>query len=172
MARANVPDRCIYQSVIGHEKLQETLDGPCHTGGVALARKGIIMSAREQVLYRNQSAAARLGMARSIERPVPVIPMERPTVFSRRWTLLWLGLRNHLSAMTGAWLEMTRASARLRPFEFVDPASGEIVSLSTSKEYSILSIGGRRYYFGRITGKFDGASSPLAARADGIAEPR
>ena len=63
----------------------------------------------------------------------------------------------------GAWLETTHASARLRPFESVDPNTGEAISLSTSKEYSVLSVGGRRFYFGRISGKFDGASSPLAA---------
>jgi hypothetical protein len=63
----------------------------------------------------------------------------------------------------GAWLENTRASARLRPFEYEDPHSGESVSLTTSREYSVLSVGGRRFYFGRISGKFDGVSSPLAA---------
>jgi hypothetical protein len=108
------------------------------------------MSARENVLYRDHSISDR-----SLD--------ERSAIFSGRWTLPWLGFRNRLSAIMGTWLERTRASARLRPFEYMDPNSGETISLSTTREYSVLSIGGRRFYFGRISGKFDGASSPLAA---------
>jgi hypothetical protein len=65
--------------------------------------------------------------------------------------------------MMGAWLENIHAAARLRAFEYVDADSGETISLSTSKDYSILSVGGRRFYFGRLTGKFDGVSSPPAS---------
>jgi hypothetical protein len=98
------------------------------------------MSSRESVLYSGQSLR-----------------------LSGRWTLLWLSIRNHLDALMGAWREKTRASARLRHFEYVDPHSSESVSLTTSREYSVLSIGGRRFYFGRISGNFDGVSCPLAA---------
>jgi hypothetical protein len=60
----------------------------------------------------------------------------------------------------GWCLEKTEAPAKLRTFEFVDPASDETIYLYTSKRYSILCVGERRLYFDRISGKFDGVSSP------------
>jgi len=69
----------------------------------------------------------------------------------------------------GWCLEKSKAPARLKVFEFVDPASDETVYLYTSKRYSVLCVGERRFYFDRITGKFDGVSSPSQLRiADGL----
>jgi hypothetical protein len=70
----------------------------------------------------------------------------------------------------GWCLEKFKAPAKLRVFEFVDPSSDETVYLYTSKSYSVLCIGDRRFYFDRITGKFDGISSPPATLrvADGL----
>lgn len=47
--------------------------------------------------------------------------------------------------------------ARLQPFEYVDPDTDETIYLYTDKRLSVLCIGNRRYYFDRVTGKFDGA---------------
>ena len=64
-------------------------------------------------------------------------------------------------ANTIGWcLERFKAPAKLKPFEFVDPATDETVYLYTSKKYSVLCIGERRFYFDRVSGKFDGASAP------------
>ena len=87
-----------------------------------------------------------------------------------RWpnsALLWLKdiARNGI----GWCLEKFKAPARLKVFEFVDPASDETVYLYTSRAYSVLCVGDRRFYFDRITGKFDGVSSPSQLRiADGL----
>ncbi len=91
-------------------------------------------------------------------------------ILERRWqaaiTRFRVGVRNGV----GWCLEKLKAPAKLRVFEFVDPTSDETVYLYTSKAYSVLCVGDRRFYFDRITGKFDGVSSPPAALrvADGL----
>jgi hypothetical protein len=76
-------------------------------------------------------------------------------------------LRQHLTGtlknIVGWCLERIGAPARLNVFEFVDPASDETVYLCTSRRYSILCVGDRRFYFDRISGKFDGISSPASS---------
>ena len=59
----------------------------------------------------------------------------------------------------GWYLEKTKAPAKLKVFEFVDPTSDETIYLYTSKAYAVFCVGDRRFYFDRITGKFDGVSS-------------
>lgn len=49
--------------------------------------------------------------------------------------------------------------AKLRPFEYVDPATDETIYLYTDRRLSVLCVGRRRFYFDRITGKFDGVSA-------------
>lgn len=68
--------------------------------------------------------------------------------------------KDALRNMIGWCLEKIGAPAKLKVFEFVDPASEETIFLYTSKAYSVLCVGERRFYFDRITGKFDGVSSP------------
>ena len=69
----------------------------------------------------------------------------------------------------GWCLEKSKAPAKLEVFEFVDPSSDETIYLYTSKRYSVFCVGERRFYFDRITGKFDGVSSPPELRvADGL----
>jgi hypothetical protein len=70
--------------------------------------------------------------------------------------------------MIGWCLEKVEAPARLNAFEFVDPVSDETIFLSTSKRYSILCVGDRRFYFDRISGKFDGISAPASPVSGGI----
>ena len=97
-------------------------------------------------------------------------PMRHEFILESRWqaavTRLRVGLRNGI----GWCLERFKAPAKLKVFEFVDPASDETVYLYTSKVYSVLCVGDRRFYFDRITGKFDGVSSPPTALsvADGL----
>ena len=72
----------------------------------------------------------------------------------------------------GWCLEKLKTPAKLRVFEYVDPVSDETIYLYTSKSYSVLCIGDRRFYFDRITGKFDGISSPSSLGvADGLKLP-
>lgn len=73
-----------------------------------------------------------------------------------------------LKNIIGGCLEKVEAPARLNAFEFVDPASDETIYLSTSKRYSILCVGDRRFYFDRISGKFDGISAPASVIPGGI----
>jgi hypothetical protein len=68
----------------------------------------------------------------------------------------------------GWCLERVGAPARLNAFEFVDPVSDETIYLSTSKRYSVLCVGDRRFYFDRISGKFDGISAPASSIPGGI----
>ena len=71
-----------------------------------------------------------------------------------------LKLKDALRNATGWYLETSKAPARLEVFEFVDPQSDETIYLYTSQRYSVLCVGTTRLYFDRVTGKFDGVSSP------------
>ncbi|MGP0088610.1 MAG: hypothetical protein ACLPKB_01410 [Xanthobacteraceae bacterium] len=49
-------------------------------------------------------------------------------------------------------------TAVIRPFRHEDELTGQVVSVTISPQYSILTIGSRQYYFHRETGAFDGTS--------------
>lgn len=77
--------------------------------------------------------------------------------------ILWLRCKDAL-LNTGGWcLDKIKAPAVLKEFEFVDPETDETVYLSTSRQFAILSVGSRRFYFDRLTGKFDGTSAPACS---------
>ncbi len=80
-----------------------------------------------------------------------------------------LAVKEAIKDGIGWYLEKSKAPAKLSVFEFVDPVSDETIYLYTSSRYSVLCIGDRRFYFDRITGKFDGISSPSQLSvADGL----
>ena len=81
-------------------------------------------------------------------------------ISTNRASLLWLGCKDALKNGLGWCLEKCEAPAKVRAFEYVDPESNETVYLYTSKRYSVLCVGDRRFYFDRISGKFDGISAP------------
>lgn len=51
--------------------------------------------------------------------------------------------------------------ALIKPFELHDAVTGDKIKLTTSPQYSVLSINDRSYYFFRETGKLDGTSVDL-----------
>lgn len=73
----------------------------------------------------------------------------------------WLKMRDAVQNFAGWSLEIFRAPARLKPFEFVDPETNETVYVYTDRLYSVLCVGQRRFYFDRITGAYDGTSSAI-----------
>lgn len=75
---------------------------------------------------------------------------------------LWLHARAGAKNTIGWCLERFKAPAKLKPFEFVDPATDETVYLYTSERYSVLCVGERRFYFDRVSGNFDGMSAPAS----------
>jgi hypothetical protein len=75
---------------------------------------------------------------------------------------LWVRAKTGITNTFGWCLERFKAPAKLKPFEFVDPATNETVYLFTSKRYSVLCVGERRFYFDRVNGKFDGVSAPAS----------
>jgi len=79
-------------------------------------------------------------------------------------------LKDRARNLVGWALETFRIPARLRPFEFVDPATNETVYVYTDRLYSVLCVGQRRFYFDRVTGAFDGTSSELADPVSGRVE--
>ncbi len=79
-----------------------------------------------------------------------------------RKTRLWLCAKDAVSNAIGWCLERFKAPAKMKAFEFVDPATDETVYLYTSKRYSVLCVGERRFYFDRVNGKFDGMSAPAS----------
>jgi hypothetical protein len=84
----------------------------------------------------------------------------RPTT-EKRTTILWLRIKYACLNGIGWCLEKTKAPAKLKEFEFVDPETNETIYLSTGHRYSVLHIGDKRFFFDRITGTFDGTSNLL-----------
>ncbi|HXZ13647.1 MAG TPA: hypothetical protein VEG64_14780 [Candidatus Sulfotelmatobacter sp.] len=82
------------------------------------------------------------------------------STFHGRTRRAWMRTKDGIRDGIGWCLESTGAPAKLKMFEFVDPVSNETIYLYTSKRFSVLCIGERRFYFDRITGSFDGVSSP------------
>jgi hypothetical protein len=66
--------------------------------------------------------------------------------------------------MAGRILEFLHSPARLKEFEYVDPVTNDTVYLSTGTRYSVLHVGDKRYFFDRVTGRFDGTGTLLQKR--------
>jgi hypothetical protein len=64
----------------------------------------------------------------------------------------------------GRVLEALHTPAKIKEFECVDPITNEIVYLSTGARYSVLHVGDKRYFFDRLTGRFDGTGTLLEER--------
>jgi hypothetical protein len=97
-----------------------------------------------------------------------IFKKEMNVVTHDRRTCAKLRVKDSLKNIIGWCLEKLGAPAKLKMFEFVDPASNETVYLYTSKSYSVLCVGDRRFYFDRITGNFDGISTPAGVVPRGI----
>jgi hypothetical protein len=74
---------------------------------------------------------------------------------------LWLRVKSALLNRVGWYLEKTGAPAKLKEFEFVDPETSETIYLSTGTRYSVLHVRGKRFFFDRVSGVFDGTSTSL-----------
>jgi hypothetical protein len=89
--------------------------------------------------------------------------MKEAELFASSWSeRLWLRTKDVVEESIGWCLERFKVPARLKPFEFVDPATDETVYMYTSKRYSVLCVGERRFYFDRVNGNFDGISAPAS----------
>jgi hypothetical protein len=73
----------------------------------------------------------------------------------------FLGVKDFALNGIGRAMNCVHSPARLRPFEYVNPDTDETVYLYTDKRLSVLCVGDRRYYFDRITGRFDGVLSSV-----------
>ena len=93
-----------------------------------------------------------------------LIATSRTEIARMRFSDWWRG-------KAGWVLEKFHSPARIKEFEFVDPETNETLYLYTSRSYSVLCVGDRRFYFDRITGAFDGTSEP-ADRISGRVEFR
>jgi hypothetical protein len=49
--------------------------------------------------------------------------------------------------------------ATIRPFELVDPVTGDMIAVSLSPFYSTITVNQREYLFVRETGEFDGVAT-------------
>ncbi|SRR5258708_4369774 len=57
--------------------------------------------------------------------------------------------------------KVLHSPAKIKEFEYVDPITNETVFLSTGARYSVLRVGGRHFFFNRLTGRFDGTGTSL-----------
>jgi hypothetical protein len=105
----------------------------------------------------SQGCCGKYGI--EMKREIDSIRAMSVLVASRR-ARLWNRLRDGFRNCVGWWLEKIGSPAKLKVFESVDPATNQTVYLYTSTRFSVLCVGDRRFYFDRITGTFDGVSSP------------
>ena len=49
--------------------------------------------------------------------------------------------------------------AFIKPFDYIDPETGDKIAISVSDFYTMLSVNDREYYFVRENGTFDGAAT-------------
>lgn len=61
--------------------------------------------------------------------------------------------------LLGKILQWFRAPGFVRPFQYRDPDTGEVIAVRTSPRYTILSLGGKEFFFLRESGKFDGVGA-------------
>lgn len=73
-------------------------------------------------------------------------------------------LRDWFVEKIGWLMESLHVPAKIREFEYVDQASNEAVYLSTGTRYSVLHVGSKRFFFDRLTGRFDGTGTSLEER--------
>jgi hypothetical protein len=82
---------------------------------------------------------------------------------------IWSIMRRVLRRALGSALEIIHAPAKIKEFEYIDPSTNETVYLSTGARYSVLHVGVKRFFFDRVTGRFDGTGELLQERvADGL----
>jgi len=94
--------------------------------------------------------------------------MESSPVDNRRESL-WRTTRRLVRHAVGFTLELVHAPATIKEFEYVDSTTNETVYLSTGARYSVLHVGVKRFFFDRVTGRFDGTGELLEERvADGL----
>ena len=88
--------------------------------------------------------------------------MQDMSVFvQQRREFWWLRAKDTVLNSIGWAMNCVHSPAKLKPFEYVDPDTDETTYLYTDKRLSVLCIGDRRYYFDRITGRFDGVSASV-----------
>jgi len=68
-------------------------------------------------------------------------------------------IRAWIHRVYGAVLEFVHAPAKIREFEYVDLSTNETIYLTTGARYSVLHVGSKRFFFDRITGRFDGTGT-------------
>lgn len=83
-------------------------------------------------------------------------PEMNSAVVHGRLRLAKIMAREWVRERLGRGMEIVHAPAQLRHFEFVDPATDETLYLYTDAAYSVLCVGSRRFYFDRVSGKYDG----------------
>jgi hypothetical protein len=90
--------------------------------------------------------------------------LSQQAVANNRAMIAWLWCKDACANLLGWYLEKSKAPARLKEFEFIDPETNETIYLSTGRRYSVLHIRGKRFFFHRISGVLDGDCTSLQER--------
>lgn len=77
---------------------------------------------------------------------------------------MWTRIRDWCRQKAGWVLEAIHSPAKIKEFEYIDPITNETVYLSTGERYAVLHVGDRRFFFDRLTGRFDGTGTLLKER--------
>jgi hypothetical protein len=68
-------------------------------------------------------------------------------------------LRGRARQWLGRILSRVGMPGSIKPVEFDDKFTGQHIAVSVGELFTCISVGGRDYYFDRLTGRFDGAGT-------------
>jgi hypothetical protein len=85
-----------------------------------------------------------------------IIPLPRPGIPARYGATAWQIAAGRLREMVGNLANRLRVPAFVRPAVIEDELTGQTIVIEPGHLLTRISVGGRDYYFGRFSGRFDG----------------
>src|SRR5579863_3862863 len=82
----------------------------------------------------------------------------RPAAANASTLQIWV---ERLRGSVGALLNAIHAPGFVRATEILDEVNGQRISIQVGQRFARITVGGRDYYFDRLTGRFDGTGTAL-----------
>jgi hypothetical protein len=97
--------------------------------------------------------------ARRSQRAIVRFPTERVLRTARRDATYFDILKGRARQWLCRILNRAGVPSAIQPVEFDDQFTGQHVAVSVGELFMCISVGGRDYYFDRLTGRFDGTGT-------------
>jgi len=94
-----------------------------------------------------------------------IIPFPRPGIPARSGATAWQIAACRLREMVGNLANRLRVPAFVRPIVIEDEVTKQTIVIEPGRLVTRISVDGRDYYFGRFSGRFDGAGMSAESAA-------